>query len=39
MERPYYTLKEIKSLKSLQKAQAYLETERTSKMELFCEYT
>ena len=31
--------KEIKRLKSPQKAQAYLEPKRASTMELFCEYT
>ena len=31
--------KEIKRLKSLQKAEAYLEPKQTSMMELFCEYT
>ena len=31
--------KGIKRLKSLQKAEAYLETKRISTMELFCEYT
>ena len=31
--------KEIKLLKSLQKAEAYLEPKRASTMELFCEYT
>ena len=31
--------KEIKRLKSLQKAEVYLEPKRTSTMELFCEYT
>ena len=31
--------KEIKRLKSLQKAEAYLEPKRASTMELFCEYT
>ena len=29
--------KEIKRVKSLQKAEAYLEPKRTSAMELFCE--
>ena len=32
-------LKEIKRLKSLQKAEAYLEPKRASTVELFCEYT
>ena len=31
--------KEIKCLKSLQKAEAYLELKQASMMELFCEYT
>ena len=31
--------KEIKNLKSLQKAEVYLEPKRISTMELFCEYT
>ena len=31
--------KKIKRLKSLQKAEAYLEPKRVSAMELFCEYT
>ena len=31
--------KEIKRLKSLQKAELYLEPKRASTMELFCEYT
>ena len=31
--------KEINCLKSLQKAEAYLEPKRISTMELFCEYT
>ena len=31
-------LKEVKRLKSLQKAEAYLEPRQTSMMELFCEY-
>ena len=31
--------KEIKRLKSLQKAEAYLEPKRVSTMELFCKYT
>ena len=31
--------KEIKRLKSLRKAEAYLEPKRASTMELFCEYT
>ena len=31
--------KEIKRLKSLQKAEAYLEPKEASMMELFCEYT
>ena len=31
--------KEIKRLKSLQKAELYLEPMRASTMELFCEYT
>ena len=31
--------KEIKRLKSLQKAEAYLEPKQASMMELFCEYT
>ena len=31
--------KEIKSLKGLQKANAYLEPKQVSMMELFCEYT
>ena len=31
--------KEIKRLKSLQKAEAYLEPKWASTMELFCEYT
>ena len=31
--------KEIKSLKGLQKAEAYLEPKRVSTMGLFCEYT
>ena len=31
--------KEIKRLKSLQKAEAYLEPKQVSTMELFCEYT
>ena len=30
--------KEIKRLKSLQKAEAYLELKQASMMELFCEY-
>ena len=29
---------EIKRLKSLQKAEVYLETKQTSMMELYCEY-
>ena len=33
----YFT--EIKRLKGLQKAEAYLEPKRESTMELFCEYT
>ena len=32
-------VKEINRLKSLQKAEAYLEPKRASKMDLFCEYT
>ena len=32
-------LKEIKRLKSLQKAEVYLEPKRASTVELFCEYT
>ena len=32
-------LKKIKRLKSLQKAEVYLEPMRASTMELFCEYT
>ena len=31
--------KEMKRLKSLQKAEAYLERKRICTMELFCEYT
>ena len=31
--------KEIKHLKIIQKAEAYLESKRVSAMELFCEYT
>ena len=31
--------KEIKHLKSLQKAEAYLEPKQASMMELFCRYT
>ena len=31
--------KEIKRLKSLQKAEAYLEPKQASMMKLFCEYT
>ena len=31
--------KEIKRLKSLQKAEAYLELKRVSAMEIFCKYT
>ena len=31
--------KEIKRLKGLQKAKAYLEPNQTSMMEFFCEYT
>ena len=31
--------KEIKRLKSLQKAEAYLEPKQASMMEFFCEYT
>ena len=40
-EESYYVkyFKEIKHLKSLQKSEACLEPERTSTMELFCEYT
>ena len=33
------SFKEIKRLKSLQKAEVYLEPKRASTMELFCEYT
>ena len=37
----YYVkyLKEIQRLKSLPKAEAYLETKQESRIELFCEYT
>ena len=31
--------KEIKRLKSVQKAEAYLEPKRASTMQVFCEYT
>ena len=33
------SFKEIKRLKSLQKAEVYLEPKRACTMELFCEYT
>ena len=33
------TFEKIKRLKSLQKAEVYLEPMRASTMELFCEYT
>ena len=40
-QEPYNekSFKEIKRLKSLQKAEAYLEPMRASTMKLFCEYT
>ena len=39
-QEPYIKyFKEIKRLRSLQKAEAYLEPKRASAMELFCEYT
>ena len=40
-QEPYNekSFKKIKRLKSLQKAEVYLEPMRASTMELFCEYT
>ena len=40
-QKPYNekSFKKIKRLKSLQKAEVYLEPMRASTMELFCEYT